>query len=119
MKPLITRSNTKDIFIDDTQINYDFLIDSGGEIQKRIPIFSEAVNASSSISLEEAYKLFDPNVNEIIIGSPANDRLKLSHEATDFFEEKRCKIKSLPVDEAITYWNRYEGHAMALFHISD
>jgi hypothetical protein len=43
----------------------------------------------------------------------------LSNEATDFFEEKQCKIKMLPLQEAITYWNRYEGRAVGLFHISE
>ena len=70
----------------------------------------------SNISLNEAGKLYDPNINEMIIGWDKNDILALSNEATDFFEEKRCKIKLLPLDEAIDYWNRYEGHAIGLFH---
>ena len=37
--------------------------------------------------------------------------------ATDFFEEKKCKIKLLPLRGAITYWNRYEGHGIGLFYL--
>ena len=60
-----------------------------------------------------------PNINELIIGSDMLDKIQLSNEATDFFEEKKCKIKLLPLREAITYWNRYEGHAIGLFHLSN
>jgi hypothetical protein len=54
----------------------------------------------------------------MIIGFRSDEKIMLSNEATDFFEEKQCKIKMLPLQEAITYWNRYEGRAVGLFHIS-
>ena len=70
------------------------------------------------LTLSESNKIYDPVINEMIIGWRSDDKMMLSNEATDFFDEKKCKIKLLPLDEAITYWNRYEGYAIGLFHIS-
>ncbi|MCG8306029.1 MAG: hypothetical protein MI975_01470 [Cytophagales bacterium] len=118
MKPIISTSVKGEIRVENRKMNYDFYININGKIIKRDPKFlHQDHSAMQSISLIEASKIYDPNINEMIIGWDKNDHLALTNEATDFFEEKRCKIKLLPLKEAITYWNRYEGHAIGLFHI--
>ena len=116
MKPTIKTSKKGEITIQDHIISQDFYIDVEGQIinRKREPSQTLPLNV---LTLHEAGVLYDPNINEMIIGCVENDKLKLSNEAFDFLEEKRCKIKLLPIDEAIIYWNRYEGNAVGLFHI--
>lgn len=97
-------------------IDFDISINLDGKVIKRGLQTKDKIN-SAELTLDEANSLYDPNANEIIIGSGGHSILRLSNEATDFFEEKRCKIKLLPTQEAISYWNRYEGHAIGLFHI--
>lgn len=117
MKPLISSAKSGEVSIDDRAIKYDFFINSEGEIVRR-NLEDVADKNLKVLSLAEANQYYDPNINELIIGWRADDKLMLSNEATDFFDEKRCKIKLLPLQEAITYWNRYEGRAVGLFHIS-
>ena len=69
------------------------------------------------LSLSEAEEFYDPAVNEMVIGCEDSDKLLISNEAVDFFDERQFKIKLLPIDEAVIYWNRYEGHAVGLFHL--
>jgi hypothetical protein len=117
MKPIISTSRRGKISIANKYINFDFYINGDGEIVKRDRKLNERWDFSlHELSLSEAGQIYDPNANEMIIGCEKGDRLFLSNEATDFFEEKQCKIKLLPIHEAIDYWNRYEGHAIGLFH---
>ena len=119
MKPTINTSKRGVISIQNTPINFDFYINPEGKILKRKK--SESSHDPSSyqlLTLHEAGELYDPLINEMIIGYDDRNKIKLSNEATDFFEEKKCKIKLLPLKDAIKYWNRYEGHAVGLFHIT-
>ena len=119
MKPTIDTSDLGSITINNKSIDFDFYINSEGNIINRSKSFSKNEDWSMQIlSLEEAGKIYDPNINEMIIGCNIDEQIRLSNEAFDFFEEKKCKIKLLPLNEAIIYWNRYEGRAFGLFHLS-
>lgn len=118
MKPKINTSKRGQITVQNKPINFDFYIDPEGKIvQRHTGVGSHGRRSTHILSLNEAGEIYDPNINEMIIGCDDKDKIKLSNEATDYFEEKKCKIKLLPLKEAITYWNRYEGHAVGLFHI--
>lgn len=118
MKPTIQTSKKGEITIQNNVISQDFYINVEGQILKRNTKSTSNLSSSLNIlSLDEAGVLYDPNINEMIIGCVESDKMMLSNEAFDFLEEKQCKIKLLPIDEAITYWNRYEGRAVGLFHI--
>ncbi len=116
MKPTIIAKKAGEFSINNKTIDFDISINLDGKVIKRYPQSSGGIKLLE-LSLEEANKLYDPNANEMIIGSGGQAKLRLSNEAIDFFEEKKCKIKLLPIWEAITYWNRYEGHAIGLFYI--
>lgn len=116
MKPIIKAKKAGEFSINNKMINFDISINLEGKVVKRNLLPTDTMK-SSELTLEEANNLYDPNANEMIIGSGGLSTLRLSNEATDFFEEKRCKIKLLPTHEAIAYWNRYEGHAIGLFHV--
>lgn len=117
MFPNINTSKNGKITIKEKAINFDFHIDALGNILKRK--LSKKHPEKQILSLDEADQLYDPNINELIIGCDIPEKIQISNEATDFFEEKKCKIKLLPLKEAITYWNRYEGHAIGLFHLAN
>lgn len=117
MKPIISSRTGGQWLVGDQQMKQDFFIDSDGEVRGRKQTFLDSRDLQI-LSLSEAHDYYDPNINEVIIGFRSDDKIMLSNEATDFFEEKQCKIKMLPLQEAITYWNRYEGRAVGLFHIS-
>jgi len=117
MKPTIKATKFGDITVASHHIDHDFYITAEGEIVNREKSMRPKDTGFNTLSLEEAGNLYDPGINEMIIGSYRSDTIQLSDEATDFFEEKKCKIKSLPLYEAISYWNRYEGHAVGLFHL--
>jgi hypothetical protein len=116
MKPIISSQTGGQLLIGDHRMEHDFYINSEGQVMDRNQNFLDSRDLQV-LSLTEAYDYYDPNINELIIGFRSDDKLMLSNEATDFFEEKQCKIKMLPLLEAITYWNRYEGRAVGLFHV--
>jgi hypothetical protein len=118
MKPTIRISKGGKIFIEDHAIDYDFFINAEGEIVRRLhmPVTGEDVS-SRTLNLTEAEEYYDPAVNEMVIGCDDYEKLVLSNEAVDFFDEHQFKIKLLPIQEAATYWNRYEGRAVGLFHL--
>ena len=119
MKPTIHISEGGKISIDDRAINYDFFINAEGEIVRREQLVTAGGRSSlHTLTLSEAQECYDPSVNEMVIGCEDFEKLVLSNEAVDFFDEHRFKIKLLPIQEAAIYWNRYEGHAVGLFHIS-
>jgi hypothetical protein len=43
---------------------------------------------------------------------------KLSPEAADFFNKKRCTVKLQPTPEAIQCWNETEAAVIGLFHVA-
>ena len=119
MKPIIESTEFGSITIDKEKMPYDICISIGGEVKKRNKKLSKSVHGTSHIlSLDEAMDIYEPEANELIIGAGQESQLKLSVEATDFFDEKKCKIKLFSTPEAVKYWNRYEGHAIGLFHVT-
>lgn len=117
MKPVIKATKFGVITVSNRHIDYDFFINANGKLLNRNDSLHFKDKDSGTLSLGEASALYDPTINEMIIGSNRRESFRLSEEATDFFEEKRYKIKMLPMLEAIAYWNRYEGHAIGLFHV--
>lgn len=119
MKPYIQSTDFGSITVGSERIGHDVCISMEGEVHRRNKKLSRAMYGTSHVlSLAEARELYEPEANELIIGSGQEGRLHLSAEATDFFEEKKCKVKIMPTPEAIRYWNRYEGFAIGLFHVT-
>ncbi len=119
MKPHIDESEFGYITVEGEKILHDIYIATDGNVKTRNKKLSKAVFGTSHIiSLGEAKEVYEMEANELIIGAGQYDSVKLSEEAIDFFDEKQCKIKLFPTPEAILYWNRYEGHAIGLFHVT-
>lgn len=119
MRPHIDKTDFGYITVEGEKIHYDIYITADENVKKRNKKLSKAVFGTSHIiSLEEAKEIYEMEANELIIGAGQYGKVNLSEEAIDFFDEKQCKVKLLPTPEAILYWNRYEGHAIGLFHVT-
>ena len=89
MKPTIIASKKGRLTVNDNVIDFDFIINSSGEIMKRVLDQKEDNDHSMKIlTLSESNKIYDPVINEMIIGWRSDDKMMLSNEATDFFDEK-------------------------------
>jgi hypothetical protein len=44
--------------------------------------------------------------------------VKLSDEAAEFFKKKGCKVDISPTPQALEVWNKAEGKAIGLFHVT-
>ena len=118
MKPTIYTSEGGKISIGEETISYDFYINADGEIVRRVQLSDEDFDTPKDVlSLAEAAYCYDPAVHQMLIGCNDQHKLIISSEAIDFFDEHQFKIKILPIEEAIKYWNRYEGPAVGLFHL--
>ena len=92
MKPIIESKKMGRISINNQQIDCDIFINIEGLVVKREPGLKREIDYLE-LTLAEANELYDPGANEMIIGSGEESELRLSNEATDFFEEKKFTSK--------------------------
>ena len=119
MKPKIDSTKFGSITIDGSDIEHDVLIRLSGEIKKRKKKLSKAVYGTSHIiSLEEAEYIFEKGAERLIIGSGHNDNVKLSKEASEYFEKEEVRVDLSPTPDAIHHWNKAKGSTIGLFHVT-
>ena len=119
MKPLFEGSAFGSITIDGATYNHDIIIRLHGSIGKRKKKLSKAVYGTSHIvSKDEAKHVYDRNAEKIIVGTGHNGILKLSDEASAFFEKRGCKVEACPTPKAVKRWNEVSGNVIALFHVT-
>lgn len=119
MKPKIDKTKFGSITIAGEKYEHDIIIQLNGKIENRKKKLSKEVFGTSHIiSLAEAEHVFEDGAKTIIIGSGQSGQVKLSDEATAFFQEKNCKIELLPTPEAIQHWNKAKSSTIGLFHIT-
>ena len=120
MKPILKGTGFGWIDIDEKRISHDILIRLDGEVTKRKKKLSKEVYGTShTISLAEAEYLYEEGAQGLLIGAGQFGRVRLSPEATIFFEEKGCPVIILPTSQAVKIWNeREEEKILGLFHIT-
>ncbi len=119
MKPAIGDTGFGYIFVDGSRIEHDIVICLSGKIKKRKKKLSKAVYGTSHIvSLEEAKHVYQEGAERLIIGSGQEGMVKLSKEAVEYFEKKKCKVNLQPTPEAIRYWGKAKGPVIGLFHVT-
>lgn len=119
MRPRIDGTQFGSITIDGSVIEHDVLIRLSGEVKKRKKKLSKAVFGSShTISLEEAEYLFEQGADRLIIGSGQNGMVTLSAEAAAYFRKAGVRVDLSPTPEAIQQWNKANGSAIGLFHVT-
>jgi hypothetical protein len=119
MKPRIDKTKFGSITIAGEKYEYDVIIRLNGKVEKRKKKLSKEVFGTSHVvSLAEAQYVSEKGAARIIIGAGQSGMLKLSDEAADFFEKKKCTVDLFPTPEAIERWNQAEGPAIGLFHVT-
>ena len=119
MKSRINSTAFGSITIDGETYQNDVVIRLDGEVKKRKKKLSKAVfGTSHKISLDEAKEIFEPGAERLIIGTGQSGMVRLSDEAVDYFEKKKCQVQLYPTPEAIRIWNKAGEKTIGLFHIT-
>ena len=119
MKPHINNTTFGSITINEINWDHDVFITLTGEVKKRKKKLSKAVYGSShTLSLDEAKHVYEAGAEQIIIGTGQYGVLKLSDEAAEYFDGKKCIVTLLSTPEAIKAWNETKEATIGLFHIT-
>jgi hypothetical protein len=120
-RPHIDSTAFGSITVEGAVFEHDVVIASDGTVAKRKKNLSKSVYGSShTISLGEITHVLDRgrDADELIVGSGQYDNVRLSPEAAAFVEERDCRVLLLPTPAAIGAWNRAQGKAIGLFHVT-
>lgn len=119
MKPRIDQTKFGSITIEGSRFEHDVIIRLDGQVKKRKKKLSKAIYGTSHIiSLDEAIHVYQDGAEQLIIGAGQQGMVKLSDEATGYFQRKECSVKLLPTAKAIRAWNEAEGAIIGLFHVT-
>jgi len=119
MNPLINSTEFGAITVEKERYDHDIIISLDGKVKKRKKKLSKAVYGTShTISLDEIRHTYQEKSEGIVIGSGQYGIAKLSKEASEFLNNKHCRILLRPTPEAIQEWNKIEGKWIGLFHIT-
>ena len=119
MTPVINKTEFGSIIVDEQRYDHDIIIALDGKVKKRKKKLSKAIYGTShTISLDEIKYTYQDKSEGIVIGSGQYGVAKLSNEASEFLNNKHCKILLRPTPEAIQEWNKIEGKWIGLFHIT-
>jgi hypothetical protein len=119
MKPTIDNTSFGSIEVEGTVYNHDIIIRRDGKVKKRRKKLSKEVYGTShTVSLNEITYTYDQDAEKIIIGNGQYGILQLSDEATEYLQKRDCEIVISETPDAIKRWNKEQGKAIALFHIT-
>jgi hypothetical protein len=119
MKPSITRTAFGSITIAGERYEHDVIIRLSGRVEKRKKKLSKAIYGTSHVlSLSEAKYVREKGAKRLIIGTGQQGNVRLSEEAANYFERKRCHVQLLPTPKALHVWNDMTGDVIGLFHVT-
>ena len=118
-KPTVDEAEFGSILVDDRKLTHDIYVRLDGTVKKRRKSLSKAVYGTSHIvSLAEAEKLYQKGASRLIVGAGYSGMLRLSDEAAEYFDQRRCKVDIRPTPDATHLWNSSREPAIALFHVT-
>ena len=107
------------ITIDAKTYEHDVIIRLSGKVEKRRKRLSKGKYGTSHIvSKEEAKFVFEDGCDLLIIGAGHDGNVRLSPEASAYFDKKRCRVVVQPTPEAIVSFNRSRDKKIALVHVT-
>ena len=119
MKPRTEATSFGSITIDGQKYDHDVLIRLDGTIRKRKKKLSKKFYGTSHrISEAEAEFIYEEGAQTLIIGTGQYDRVRLSAEAQEFFDERELAVAALATPEAIRRWNETQEKTIGLFHVT-
>ena len=74
--------------------------------------------ASHTISVDEAEFVYEKGCDTLVLGSGQYGNVHLSPEAADFFANCDCRVVLQPTPQAIMAYNKTNGRAIGLFHVT-
>lgn len=107
------------ITINGKTYDHDVIICLSGEIKKRHKKLSkEKYGTSHIISKAEAEDVFEKGCDQLIVGSGQAGNVRLSPEASEYFEKKGCQVILQPTPEAIQSFNESREKKVGLMHVT-
>lgn len=104
----IERTEFGRITIDGKTYDHDVIIRLSGKVDKRRKKLSKEIYGTSHIiSKAEAKAVFEDGCDLLIIGAGQYGNVRLSPEASAYFEKKGCRVTIEPTPEAIRSFNVY------------
>jgi hypothetical protein len=118
-KMQIDRSEFGSITIDGKTYEHDVVIRLSGKVDKRQKKLSkEQYGTSHIISKAEAKSVFEKGCDLLIIGAGQHGNVRLSPEASAYFEKNDCRILIEPTPEAIRLFNQSRAKKIGLMHVT-
>jgi hypothetical protein len=121
MKPRIDGTRFGSITVEGSVYEHDVIIRPDGRVKKRKKTLSKAVYGTShTISLQEAKYICEQGAGaqRLIVGSGQYGNVELSPEAAAYVKARKCTVLLLPTPNVIDIWNKTEGRAIGLFHVT-
>jgi hypothetical protein len=107
------------ITIDGQTYDHDVIIRLSGKVEKRRKRLSkQEYGTSHVISKAEAKFVFEDGCDLLIVGAGQQGNVRLSPEASAYFDKKRCRVLLEPTPEAIRAFNRSGERKIALMHVT-
>src|SRR5271165_7206032 len=107
------------ITINGKTYDHDVIIRLSGAVEKRRKRLSkEMYGTSHIISKAEAKFVFEDGCELLIVGAGQYGNVRLSREASEYFEKKRCEVVVQLPPQAISTFNQSRGKKIALMHVT-
>lgn len=107
------------ITIDGKTYEHDVIVRLSGKVEKRKKKLSkEKYGTSHIISKAEAKFVFEDGCDVLIVGAGQEGNVRLSPEASDYFDNKGCKVLVQPTREAIRSFNQSHEKKIGLMHVT-
>jgi len=65
----------------------------------------------------EAKFVFEDGCELLIVGASQYGNVRLSREASEYFDKKHCQVILQPTPEAVSTLNQSRGNKIALMHV--
>jgi len=115
----IDRSEFGSITIDGKTYEHDVVIRLSGKVDKwQKKLSKEQYGTSHIISKAEAKSVFEKGCDLLIIGAGQHGIVRLSPEASAYFEKNDCRILIEPTHEAIRLFNQSRAKKIGLMHVT-
>lgn len=107
------------ITIDGKTYEHDVIIRLSGKVEKRKKKLSkEQYGTSHIISKEEAKFIYEDGCEALIVGTGQEGNVRLSPEAQDYLDTRRCHVLTQPTPEAIRTFNHSHQKKIGLMHVT-
>ena len=95
------------ITVDGKTYEHDVIIRLSGKVEKRRKRLSkEKYGTSHIISKAEAKFVFEDGCDLLIVGAGQDGNVRLSPEASEYFDKKHCRVLTQPTPEALQAFNQ-------------